>query len=142
MFRYATFLLPLVPLCHVAEAQQGAPVLPGTHQEFITSLLTLLADTEQCLAGCVDAASTEAALPRLRELEQQAHQLSATQHTLPEPTVQDYMAAHPYVAEFNKLWEAIGDHIKRLEQASLISSELRSVLKLAPAKGDNTHNRK
>ncbi len=138
MLRYAAFLAPLAPLCCAAETGQPAPALPATHQEFIPALLELLTQTEQALGSCTDAASTEAALPRLRELSEQAHKLSAHQQKLPEPTVQDYMAAHPHVAEFNTLWEAIINHIERLEQAQLISPELRQLLQLAPGEGAST----
>ncbi len=133
MFRATALLAALLPLCCVALAEGQPPAAaPATHQEFIPALLELLRQTEQSLAACTDAATVEAALPRLRELAEQARQLSAQQKTLPEPTVQDYMAAHPHVAEFNKLWEAICAHIERLETAQLVSTELRQVLKLAP----------
>ncbi len=130
MCRHLAFLAPLAPLCCAAEAG-----LPATHQEFIPTLLELLRQTEQGLAACTDASTTKAALPRLRELAARARQLSAHQQSLPEPTVQDYMAAHPHVAEFNKLWEAICAHIERLEQAQLITAELRDLLQLAPKEG-------
>ncbi len=132
MVRYAAILLSLAPACYAAEAQQAAPAQPANHQEFATALLELLTQTEQCLASCVDEASVEAALPSLQELAQQARRLSAWQRALPEPTVQDYMAAHPQVGSFNRIWQAIGDHIERLEQAKLVSPALREVLHLAP----------
>ncbi len=135
MFRsvaIASSLAALAPLHAAAELPPNAPPLPGSHQEFIPALLELLSQTEQALASCTDASSVEAALPRLRELATQARELSARQQTLPEPTVQDYMAAHPHVAAFNQLWEAICAHIERLEQARLVTPELRSLLRLAP----------
>ncbi len=128
MLRY-TAILPLASLCLAAEVQ---PALPASHQEFSTALLELLAQTEQSLASCTDAASTEAALPRLRELAERARQLAAHQASLPEPTVQDYMAAHPHVGEFNRLMNAIDDHIDRLEAAHLLSPALRELLHIAP----------
>ncbi len=132
MFRYAALALPLMPaLCLAAEEATA----PTTHQEFIGSLLDFLPQTELCLASCTDAAATEAALPRLHELAAQARQLSAWQQALPEPTVQDYMAAHPHVAEFNKLWEAIGQPLSRMEREKLITPELRELLQLAPPQG-------
>ncbi len=118
----------MLPLCCAA----GEPAMPSTHQEFIPTLLALLAQTEQSLASCTDAASVNTALPRLEELAQQARRLSGHQQSLPEPTVQDYMAAHPHVAEFNRLWEAICNHLERMEQAQLITPKLRDLLKLAP----------
>ncbi len=139
MFRYATHLAPLASLCCATEtgvaAQETTAPTPTTHQEFIPALLELLQQTEQSLATCTDEASTKAALPRLRELAAQARKLSAVQQSLPEPTVQDYMAAHPHVAEFNKLWDAICEHLSRLEQARLVSPELRQLLQLDPREG-------
>ncbi len=132
MFRYAALLLALAPLCPAEEAAAQSPALPATHQEFIPALLELLTQTEHELASCTDAASVQTALPRLRELAERARQLSAHQHSLPEPTVQDYMAAHPHVADFNRLWEAITNHIARMAQEQLISPELREVLQIAP----------
>ncbi len=132
MFRYAAFLAPLLPLCCSFAAEPVAS-MPATHQEFIPALLELLEQTEQCLSSCSDAATVQAALPRFHELAEQARRLSAHQRSLPDPTVQDLLAAHPHVAEFNRLWEAICGHIERLEAARLISPELREALKLAPA---------
>ncbi len=136
MFRHAaTSFIPLAALCCAAEPPAAA--LPGTHQEFIPALLELLTQTEQCLGSCTDAATTEAALPELNKLAAKARELSAHQATLPEPTVQDYMAAHPHVGDFNRLWESIGSHIERLEKAGLMSPELRSVLQIAPSEAPN-----
>ncbi len=135
MFRYAALLAPLAPLCCAAEQSQQAPALPATHQEFIPALLELLEQTEQSLASCTDAASCEAAVPRLKELAARARQLSAHQQSLPEPTVQDYIAAHPHIAQFTRLWEAVSAHIERLEQTQLITPEMRNLLQLAPKAG-------
>ncbi len=133
MFRYAALLALTAPLC--CAAKPPAPSLPATHQEYIPALLELLTQAEQALASCTDTASTEATLPRLQELAEQARRLSAHQQSLPEPTVQDYMAAHPHVGEFNRLWEAICGHIERLQQARLITPELQALLRLAPEEG-------
>ncbi len=133
MIRPSACLVPLAMLCCAAAEPQ--PAAPETHQEFIPVLLELLNQTVQSLAGCTDEASVKAALPRLRELAEQARQLAALQQTLPDPTVQDYMASHPHVAEFNRLWEGICGHIERLEQARLISPELRDLLQVAPPTG-------
>ncbi len=142
MFRYAALLLlPLLSLSSVAsETAATTPALPSSHQKHIPALLELLTQTEQALSSCTDAATTTAALPRLQELAEQTRQLAANQQTLPEPTVQDYLAAHPHVAEFNKLWEAICGHIERMELNHLITPELRTLLKLAPqSAGSATH---
>ncbi len=133
MLRYTPLLLALSPLCTATgQPQAEQPAAPASHQEYIPALLALLNQTEQSLAACTDADSVTAELPRLRELAQQARQLSAHQQSLPEPTVQDYLTSHPHVAEFNRVWEAICGHIERLHRARLITPELRTILQLAP----------
>ncbi len=103
-----------------------------SHQAYTAALIELLSQTEICLNLCRDAASCDAALPRLRELSARAAELSAALPLLTEPTVQDYMASHPQVPVFNKLWTAIGEHIERLTQAGLMNDEMRKLLGIAP----------
>ncbi len=119
------FALPLA-------AAEAAHDQPDSHQAYTAALIDLLSKTEVCLNGCRDAASTAAALPLLRQLSERAAGLAAALPLLTEPTVQDYMAAHPKVSTFNMLWNAIGEHIARLTEAGLMTDELREVLGIAP----------
>lgn len=109
-----------------------ASAAPSGHQDCALALLQLLSDTEICLNGCRDAASVQAALPRLRELKRQARQIAETQQHLPEPTSQDLLSMNQHLQRFNTLWDAIKEHIHRLEEAGLISQEMRDILCIAP----------
>lgn len=116
-------LLPLSTLvlsgiCHASDS----------HQSLALELIQILSDTESRLRDCTDAASTSAAIPHLHKLSQQIIRLKERQQALPEPTVQDYIAAQTLVAEFNTLAQAIQQHIERLLQEKLISPELRQIL--------------
>jgi len=93
----------------------------------------LLSQTEICLNSCRDEESVRAALPRLQELAEQAQQLTARQKALPDPTVQDYMAAQSLVADFQTLWHAIQEHLERLECEQLLSPAMREILRIAPS---------
>ncbi len=115
-----------------AAAEAPAAPLPDSHRAYTAALIELLSQTEICLNSCRDAASCQAALPRLRELSRRAAELAAALPLRTEPTVQDYMAAHPQVGTFNTLWNAITAHFERLEQAGLMSEEMRTVLGIAP----------
>ena len=127
---YRVILPALLPLGALTlHAQQEAP---STHQEAARQLIELLVQTEACLASCTDAATVQAALPRLRELAEQANQLKLAQAALPEPTTQDYLAAQELLGAFNTTWKAVRDHISRLEKAELISPEMREILHIAP----------
>ena len=95
-------------------------------------LVSLLQQTASCLETGKDAASVQAALPRLHELSNEAHRIQNLQNSLPEPTTQDYISAHEQVAPFQTAWKAIRDHIECLQRAHLISQELSDVLGLGP----------
>lgn len=118
----------LAMLCCLTSAAEP----PATHHEVSRRLIELLTDTGNCLASCTDAASVQAALPRLRELAQQAAELKSAQDSLPEPTTQDYMIDKQLLGDFNSAWKTVRDHIDRLESANLVSPELREVLRIAP----------
>lgn len=122
-----TLLLLISPLI-----ARGEEAPPATHRQAAEQLVELLKDTDNCLAGCVDAASVQAALPRLRELAERAHCIKQTQNSLPEPTTQDYMAAQSLVAEFVPRWQSIRAHIARLKSEKLLTPELSSILVIAP----------
>lgn len=121
-------LTMLALLCCLSPAAE----LPATHREVSLRLIELLTDTSACLESCTDAATVQAALPRLKELAAQAAELKATQDKLPEPTTQDYMIDKELLGAFNTAWKTVRDHIDRLEKAQLVSPELREVLRITP----------
>lgn len=124
-------LLPGALLCG---AQEQAPTVEAdTHQDVAAALVDFLSRTELCLNSCRDAASVEAALPSLEKLKEEAQALHLRQAKLPEPTVQDYMAAQSLAGDFSTLWSAIREHIERLENAGLVSDSLRQTLHIAPS---------
>lgn len=101
-----------------------------THQDYALALLDLLAETELCLAQCVDLESIQHNKPRLQELSEQMQELSVLLQNLPEPTIADYIAAEQQVSEFNTLWNAIKKHVQRLREAGFYSDELLAIIKL------------
>ncbi len=101
------------------------------HQDMAEALLDLLSRTELCLNSCIDAASTQAALPELRKLAAEADSLASAQAALPEPTVQDFMAVQHLMGDFNNIWSAIRKHIERLSSQGLLTDEFRQILKIA-----------
>lgn len=106
---------------------------PATsHIDLTQTILDFLSRTELCLNSCRDAETVKAALPRLRELQQECGKIVETQRALPEPTVQDYMAVQNQMEAFNTVWGAIREHIERLETEKLMSEELRGILHIAP----------
>lgn len=124
-----TALLALAPALPAQEQAEPAP--PTTHQEAALMLIDLLTQVEACLASCTDEASVQQALPVLTELSEQAQKFKLMQDSLQEPTVQDYMVAQDLLGAFNTVWNAIRDHIARLEQQRLITPELRRILVIA-----------
>lgn len=125
-----TTLLLLAPTLPAQE--QAEPEPPTTHQEAALMLIDLLTQINESLAECTDEATVQAALPKLKALAAQAEWFKRAQDALPEPTVQDYMAAQDLLGAFNTTWNAIRDHIDRLEQNHLLTPELRSILVIAP----------
>lgn len=128
------FLFVLTPLC--CYAQEPAP-MPGSHQELAIAILQYLSDTEVCLNSCIDEASVQAALPRLRQLADQARSLAEHQRELDEPSQQDHIAMQQHIKRFNTLWSAIRQHLDRLEKSNLMSPELRVLLRVAPSRQDS-----
>lgn len=126
------FLAPLAP------AQSEEAELPQFcgHAEIADGLTRLLERTADCLATCVDEASTEAALPELRQLNQEAQDWMQRQDALPEPTVQDFLAAQSRANDFLAATKAISGHISRLQKNGLLSPQIREILKIAP---ENSH---
>lgn len=104
---------------------------PTNHVDLTTTIIEFLSRTELCLNSCQDEASAQAAIPQLQELKKECDTLVETQRALPEPTIQDYMAVQNQMEAFNTVWNAIRDHIERLEQAGLMSQEMRDILHIA-----------
>ena len=124
----ACFLL--ASACCIATAQPETALVADTHQSLAKELIDILSQTEIQLRACVDEASVAAAIPQLLELSQRATQLVQRQKALPEPTVQDYLAAQDLVGDFNTLTQAIEQHIARLQQDKLVTPELQKILHL------------
>lgn len=122
----------LLPVCALVGTAQDIPAA-DTHQGVAEELLDLLSRIELCLRNCNDAESVTAALPDLRQMGEEAAALSARQHALPDPTVQDYMASQTLAKDFLVITRSINRHITRLQQAGLMSAELQQILKPQPA---------
>ncbi len=125
--------MAVVAVALPAPAAEEAPSaeeaqMPSTHREAAERLIALLLQTDECLAGCTDAASVQAALPTLRQLAEKVHAFKKMQDELPEPTVQDYMAAQDLAASFNRAWTSIRANIERLKKAGLLTPELQNIL--------------
>lgn len=105
---------------------------PDTHHSLAQEVIALLSETELVLNSCTDSTSVEAALPRLRELAQQAQSIHSRQLKLPNSTLQEDISIAALVQEFQLIWGAICSHIERLEKAGLLSTDLREVLRIAP----------
>lgn len=121
----ATVSLPAL-ICPIAAAQADS------HYSLAQEVISLLSETELTLSSCTDAAGTEAALPKLRDLAAKAAELRSRQQQLPDSTMQEDVAVAALVQDFQIIWGAIRAHIDRLEQAGLLSAELREVLRIAP----------
>lgn len=123
--------LPLLILLSVPVTAQDEAVPPAileSHRDLAHAITDFLSRTEVCLRGCTDAASVQAALPKLHELAQEARRLADTQAALPEPTMQDYMASQELALQFLPIWKAIRAHMERLEKDGLMTDELRALL--------------
>lgn len=125
---------PQIPLLLLPAICCVAPAQTDTHISIAHAVIDLLSETELCLNNCRDAQSVQSSLPRLRELAAQARKLLASQAMLEDSSVQDDMAASALVKDFSLLWEAIQQHIARLEKDGLMSPELREILCIAPEK--------
>lgn len=119
-------LLPALLAC-VAAAQQ-----PTNHSKVAQAYVRLLQQTEQILAGCKDAATVEAALPKLQKLAEQARAVRTAQLQLPDPTTADYNAVQALAQDFVQASTQISGHIERLRSAGLVSEALRTLLVLPP----------
>ena len=113
-------------LCTNAQEEQT------NHVDLASDILDFLSRTELCLNSCRDAESTQAAIPRLKELKTESDKLTAMQQTLPDPTEQDCIAVLKSRKSFITIWKAIRAHIERLETENLMTQELRDILYIAP----------
>lgn len=136
-----TFILPLwaavallpAPLPAQEPAAQPAETT-DSHAELADALVALLQQTAATLEQCTDADSVAAALPALQARQEEAAKLMARQAALPEPTVQDYMAAQARANDFLDAKRSIQASVARLQQAGLLSAEIRQILGIAPEK--------
>lgn len=109
----------------------------SNHVDMTSAILDFLSRTELCLNSCRDAASAQAAIPQLQALKEECSILVKEQQNLPEPTIQDYMAVQNKMEVFTTIWNAIRNHIERMEQARILSPELRQILQIAPNSSEN-----
>lgn len=123
---YTSALLIPAAACHAAAEQTD------THHILAQEIIHLLSETELVLSSCTDKMSTEAALPGLRALAQQAQSIHDRQLKLPNSTLQEDISIATLVQEFQLIWGAICAHIERLDKAGLLTPELREVLRIAP----------
>lgn len=119
------------PLSPAAEETAAAPSLES-HADIAHALTDLLRCTAEQLEGCTDTATVQATLPVLQSLREEAADLMTRQAALPEPTVQDYMAAQNRANDFLDAKRAIQRHISRLQEAGLMTPEMRKILGIAP----------
>ena len=125
-------LIPFLAAPLPAREDAAQPAAPESHSDLARALTDFLSRTELCLRSCTDAASVQAAMPRLRELAQEARRLADAQDALPEPTTQDYMASQELALQFLPVWKAIRAHLERLEKDGLMTDELRRLLQVGP----------
>lgn len=125
-------LIPFLAAPLPAREDAAQPAAPESHSDLARALTDFLSRTELCLRSCTDAASVQAAMPRLRELAQEARRLADAQDALPEPTTQDYMASQELALQFLPVWKAIRAHLERLEKDGLMTDELRRLLQTGP----------
>lgn len=115
--------------CAISYATEEAQV---THFSLAQDVITLLSETELTLSTCTDEQSVSAALPRLKQLGEQARAIADKQRSLPDSSLNEDLTVAPLVSDFQLLWEAIRAHIERLENSGLMSEELKNVLRVAP----------
>lgn len=124
---YAPALSLIFPVTAICCMAQEAPA-PINHQDMAEAMLDFLSRTELCLNSCQDKDSTQAAMPQLKKLAEEAKKLSAIQAALPEPTVQDFMAVQHKSGDFINISKAIFDHIDRLRQLQILTPEMAKIL--------------
>lgn len=123
--------LSLFPLAGVLITPAIAQQSPASHQDMAEQLLDFLSRTELCLRECTDESSLSAAVPKLRQLAEEADKLAAAQAALPEPTVQDFMSVQDKMGTFDTICKAIQSHLVRLSEKGLLTDEIRQILKIS-----------
>lgn len=123
-FSAVGLLFPLSAICCLA---QESPA-PTNHVDMAELMLDFLSRTELCLNACHDQESAQAAIPQLKALAEEAKKLAAIQASLPEPTVQDFMAVQSKTGDFINISKAIFDHIERLRQLQILTPEMAKIL--------------
>ncbi len=119
----------LVLTCAISYATEETQ---ATHFSLAQNVITLLSETELTLSSCTDAESVSTALPKLRQLGEQARAIADKQRLLPDSSLNEDLTIAPLVNDFQLLWDAIRAHIERLENSGLMSEELKNVLRVAP----------
>lgn len=139
MRRTSFLVLSLGLLCSVplaAQEEETSAALSekaaDSHAEIADALVALLRRTVTTLEQCTDAATTASSLAQLQAQREEAAQLIARQALLPEPTVQDYMAAQARANDFLDAKRALQTHIARLQTEGLMTAEIRKILGIAP----------
>lgn len=108
--------------------------LPANHVDLSSAIIDFLSRTELCLNTCHSKESVQAAIPQLKELKAECQRIVEMQRSLPEPTVQDFMAVQHQMEAFNTVWNAIRAHISRLETQGLLTAEFCEIVGIATAK--------
>lgn len=134
LFCLPLFLSPLAMAVETEPTETACPA-PDSHAEIADALTDLLHRTTQQLEQCTDSDSLRAAAPALQALRAEAAELMQRQAALPEPTVQDYMAAQNRANDFLDAKRAIQQHITRLQENGILTPEMREILGIAPEKG-------
>lgn len=123
-------------VCLFAILRADATENATSHIDLTHAIIDFLSRTELCLNSCRDEASAAAAVPQLQQLKAECDKLVETQQSLPEPTIQDYMAVQNQMEAFNTVWNAIREHIKRLDSNQLLTEEMRRILHIAPTQAN------
>lgn len=129
-----TFTHSLAPIaatlliCPAVADEQKA----DTHFTIAQDVINLLSETEIVLNSCRDAESVKAAEEPLKVLAKMAQDIKARQFALPDSSLQEDITIAGQVKDFQNLWNAIQNHIERLQRDGLMSDALRDILRIAP----------
>ena len=124
------FLLTLILASSIFAQEE----LPANNVDLSSFIIDFLSRTELCLNSCQSKETVQAAIPQLKELKAECQRIVEMQRSLPEPTVQDFMAVQHQMEAFNLVWNAIRAHITRLENQGLLTAEICEIVGIATAK--------